>query len=222
MKRLLLLSFSVILLGAGCSNQQASLLQDQQKQIDKLNKKIEEITPQITTTTETKSKAENKTQQKKIDKTKSDDYAVTYAPNGDPVNWADLEKISMIFNDTLTTYETSLPEIIKTRDSVRNSVNKAYAVLANITDPTSQLRLQTLIDLQEAHLVASERLITFLDGSIKNYQNLLETIKKRDSAMYLYYSNELVKTEPKKAEIINDYTNKENAVQNYAKSQLTQ
>lgn len=171
------------------------------------------ITPLIATTTE---------DLKKTADIKGDDYIFTYDKDGNPITWAIATRASVILNDTLTTYKTSLPEIQKPQDSEQKNIGSAYAVLSRITDPNQKLQMQTLIKYEEDYLSSGDKLIGLLKGLITNYEGLIKATGLRDAILYNYYSDQLAPLESQKSSILSDYSTKQKVKQDYAKSMSSQ
>lgn len=152
---------------------------------------------------------------------KSDDHIVEYDKDGNAWTWSGLDSLAiMLKNDTLNTYENSLPTFQKVLDEERGLLSSMYVTLAKTTIPEYRYQLQTLINYDEVYITASEKLTGLLMNLIKNYRGLLISIEKRDSALYKYYSEETKKLEETKKVILDDYMSKQNAKQNYAKSMV--
>lgn len=153
---------------------------------------------------------------------KSDSYIVTYDKDGAPLDWSTLDRAAVIMSDTLNTYTTSLHEFKNIQDNERPLISRMYGALTNTSIPEDKVQLQTLINYYEDYIASGEKLIGLLGALINNYQSLLKVIEERDPGLYLYYSKENDKLAAQKKNIIDDYVNKQNAKQNYAKSMLSQ
>jgi len=184
----------------------------------KYEKSNEVIMPQ-NIANETSQLDKEKIPENKID-TKLDSYIVTYDENGNPLDWTTIDRALVILDDTLSTYKTSLPQIVSVQDKERQTLDSAYGVLAKITDPNQKNEVQTLINYEEAYITSGEKFIGLLNDFIKNYENLQKVTTKRDPQLYLYYESEIKKLEAKKNGIVKDYTAKQATKQDYAKSIL--
>lgn len=158
-----------------------------------------------------------------VNNTKSDSYIVTYDKDGNPVTWKTIDfAVTAMLNDTLETYTSSLATIQGVQSTERNTVSSAYGVLANTTNPQYRTQLQTLISYEEAYITAGDNLIGLLTDLVKNYRGFVSAAQKRDAPLYRYFSDQIDPLEARKSSVLSDYSAKQEAKQNYAKSMLTQ
>jgi hypothetical protein len=214
--KLLILFFSASLLILGIL-----FYRQYSKQGEKLlnndSNKIETIKDQ--TSSDTTGEKLEESNKNIIDK-KSDEYVVTYGDTGTPITWELADLSSVILDETISTYKDTLISIREVQEKEKATVSSAYSILARTDDPDLKNQVQTLIKYEESYLESGEKLIGLLGGLVSKYTGLKNATAKRDAPTYLYYMDEIKKLESQKNSILDDYQNKQNIKQNYAKSIL--
>jgi hypothetical protein len=154
--------------------------------------------------------------------TKSDSFVVTHDADDNPITWDTLDSVAIILSSTLETYTTSLATIQQVQNTEKNTLSSMYGTLPTMSSAQSKSQMLTLISYDEAYITSGENLIELLTNLVQSYQGYLTVIQKRDLQLYSYYSGQVDMYEAQKATTLNDYTAKQAAKQDYAKSLLIQ